>query len=185
MLCAVSPLKCGDVLLSFYRHRLSLHAVAHPTPSCPHFGMRVNMTRFGLNILSPSSILPRKSSTNSICIFTPYLYKVVPLFVHVILLKSECTKEFSLCPASHCTLAYIKLWWYIMSHMICQALFPERSLWHCFLFRASPPDDGWACCYGCFAQLFFAVRQWYTRTIHCDTFAINVSRALDNVYCLG
>ena len=27
--------------------------------------------------------------------------------------------------------------------------------------------------------------QWCPHTIHCDAFAINISRALDNVYCLG
>ena len=39
----------------------------------------------------------------------------------------------------------------------CHSLFPERSLWHFFLCRASPPDDGWACCIsgallGCFVS---------------------------------
>ena len=33
--------------------------------------------------------------------------------------------------------------------------------------------------------LTFAAGQWCPRTIQCNAFAINISRALDNVYCLG
>ena len=41
----------------------------------------------------------------------------------------------------------------------------ERSLWHFFLCCPSPPDDGWACCYGCFCSVVLCFRRY---TPLCD-----------------
>ena len=84
-------------------------------------------------------------------------HSTVAQAIYVLLLAYMCvTFCFPNCAYGHP--CFDVLLWNITPHICLLLALSRKVLWHFFLCRASPPDDGWACCIsgallGCFVRL--------------------------------